>query len=95
MYENTLIRKVLELQVVEKCSANKHFHNHGVDWEKPSATEPDGAKSKIWKTCLGGPAALSPRTAVTVQSEHQAKGWPFDFLGVYNDTLKGKICLKQ
>lgn len=54
------VGKVLELQAVEKYSGNEHFHSHSVDWKKLCAPEPDGAKSKIGKTCAEGPAAVSP-----------------------------------
>lgn len=45
---------------LEKYSGNEHFHSHSVDWKKLCAPEPDGAKSKIGKTCAEGPAAVSP-----------------------------------
>lgn len=56
---------------------------------------PDGAKSKKWKACCEGHSALSQTVAISVQSEHQAKGWPLDFLDMCSEVLKGKICLKQ
>lgn len=33
---------------MEKCSANKHFHDHSVDWEK-HITEPRRGKNPRYK----------------------------------------------